>query len=45
VSFFVTPNIYVKPQFDLHWVHNFFQFGSNLVPQYGVSVGYRFGEN
>ena len=45
VSLFVTPNIYVKPQFDLHWVHNFFQFGSNLVPQYGVSVGYRFGEN
>jgi hypothetical protein len=45
VSFFVTPNIYVKPQFDLHWVHNFFQFGSNYVPQYGVSVGYRFGEN
>ena len=43
VSFFVTPNVYVRPQFDLHWVHNFFQFGTNWVPQYGVSVGYRFG--
>ena len=45
VSFFVTPNVYVRPQFDLHWVHNFFQFGTNWVPQYGVSVGYRFGSD
>ena len=44
VSFFVTNNIYVRPQFDLHWVRNFSQFNSNLVPQYGVSVGYRFGD-
>jgi len=44
VSFFVTPRVYVRPQFDLHWVRNFTQFNSNWVPQYGVSVGYRFGE-
>ncbi|MCX6633401.1 MAG: outer membrane beta-barrel protein [Candidatus Solibacter sp.] len=43
VSFFVTPHVYVRPQFDLHWVHNFVEFGSGLVPRYGVSVGYRFG--
>ena len=45
VSFFVTPNVYVRPQFDIHWVHNFFQFGTNWVPQYGVSVGYSFGSD
>lgn len=43
VSFFVTPHVYVRPQFDIHWVHNFYDFGTNWVPQYGVSVGYRFG--
>ncbi len=45
VSFFVTDNIYVRPQFDLHYVNNFTdQFNSNWVPQYGVQVGYRFGD-
>jgi hypothetical protein len=45
VSFFLTSKIYVRPQFDLHWVNNFSQFNSNFVPQYGVAVGYRFGDN
>jgi Outer membrane protein beta-barrel domain len=45
VSFFLTSKVYVRPQFDLHWVNNFTQFNSNFVPQYGVSVGYRFGDN
>jgi opacity protein-like surface antigen len=44
VSFFVTDNIYVRPQSDLHYVNNFTQFNSNWVPQYGVMVGYRFGD-
>ena len=45
VALFVTSNIYVRPQFDLHWVHNYNQlFNSNWVPQYGVQVGYRFGD-
>jgi hypothetical protein len=30
---------------DVHWVNNFFQFGSGWVPQYSVAVGYRFGEH
>ncbi len=46
VAFFVTPHVYVRPQFDIHWVHNFTDyFGTNWVPQYGVSVGYRFGSD
>jgi hypothetical protein len=44
VRLYVTGHLYVKPQVDLHLVNNFFQFGSNLMPQYGVSVGYTFGE-
>lgn len=44
VKFFLTNSLYVEPKFDVHYVHNFFQFGTNWVPQYGVNVGYRFGE-
>jgi hypothetical protein len=45
VSVFVTNNIYVRPQFDIHYVPNLTdQFNSNWVPQYGVMVGYRFGD-
>jgi len=44
VKFFVTPSVYVEPRFDLRYVHNFTQFGTNWVPQYGVNIGYRFGE-
>jgi hypothetical protein len=43
VRFYVTRSIFVRPQFDLHWVHNFFQFSSNFVPEYGVSMGYTLG--
>lgn len=43
VRIFATDHVFIRPQFDAHWVHNLFQFGSNWVPQYGVSVGYEFG--
>jgi hypothetical protein len=44
LKFYVKGNIFVKPQFDLHYVFNFKdQFGRNLVPQYSGSVGYTFG--
>jgi hypothetical protein len=41
---YVTDHIFVRPEVDAHWVNNFSQFGSNWVPQYGVSVGYTLGE-
>jgi outer membrane protein W len=44
VRFYVTPHLFVRPQVDAHYVNNFFQFGSNWVPEYGASVGWRFGE-
>ena len=44
VKIYVKPNIFIKPQFDLHWVHNLNQdYGRNTVPQYTVSIGYTFG--
>lgn len=39
-------NVFIKPQFDLHWARNLNQqFGRNLVPQYTISMGYSFGEH
>jgi hypothetical protein len=43
VRFYVTPKIFVRPEIDAHWVKNLFQFQSDFVPEYGVSVGYSFG--
>jgi outer membrane protein W len=44
VAFYATDHIFIRPQVDAHWINNFYQFGSNWVPEYSVSVGYRFGE-
>lgn len=41
--FYVTDHIFVRPAVEAHWVNDFFQFGSNWVPQYSVGVGYSFG--
>lgn len=41
--FYATPHIFFRPAVDAHWVNNFFQFGSNWVPEYTMSVGYSFG--
>jgi hypothetical protein len=43
INFFVKGGIFVRPQVDLRYVNNFFQFGSNWVPEYGGVVGYSFG--
>lgn len=45
VRFYVKGGIFIRPQIDGHWVDNFFQFGSNWVPEYSMSVGYTFGRN
>jgi hypothetical protein len=44
VRFYATQHVFVRPQFDLRWVNDFQQYGSNWVPQYSVAVGYQFGE-
>lgn len=45
VKLYVKPSLFIKPQFDIHYVtHLTDQFGRNWVPEYTVSVGYTFGE-
>jgi hypothetical protein len=43
VQFYVTEHVFVRPQFDVHYVHNFIQFGRNLVTEETVWLGYSFG--
>jgi len=40
---YLTPHIFLRPAVDAHWVNNFFQFGSNWVPEYTMGLGYSFG--
>jgi hypothetical protein len=45
VKLYITSKIFIKPQFDFHYVpHLTDQFGRDWVPQYTASVGYTFGE-
>jgi hypothetical protein len=46
VKLYVKGNIFIKPQFDIHYVTNLTdQFGRNWVPQVTASVGYSFGQH
>lgn len=45
VSFYVTHHVFIRPQVDARYVNNFFQFGSNWVPEYTASVGWSFGSH
>jgi hypothetical protein len=47
LSIFVTEHIFIRPQFDLHYVPNLTNqpgFGSNAVPEGTVWLGYNFGD-
>jgi hypothetical protein len=44
VQIYLTDHVYVRPQFDLHYVPNFIQFGTNLVKQEMVWIGYTIGD-
>jgi opacity protein-like surface antigen len=44
VSLYVTSHIFIRPQFDFHYVPGLNnQFGSNMVPQGTIWVGYAMG--
>jgi len=45
LAVFVTDHLFLQPKLEVHYVRDFFQFGTNWVPQYGINVGYRFGES
>jgi opacity protein-like surface antigen len=45
VQLFVTDHIFIRPQFDLHYIPHFTdQFGTNVVPGATVWIGYSFGD-
>ncbi|MGD0497092.1 MAG: hypothetical protein ABSC23_01515 [Bryobacteraceae bacterium] len=44
VQLYVSGNFFIRPQFDIHYVPNFIQFGSNLVTSESVWVGYTLGD-
>ena len=43
LAIYVKGGIFVRPQVDVRYVRNFFQFGSNWSPAYSVAIGYTFG--
>ena len=44
VKLYVKGNIFIRPQIDLHYMTSYPEFGSKLVPQYTIAIGYTFGE-
>jgi hypothetical protein len=45
VQLFVTDHMFIRPQFDLHYIPHFTdQFGTNVVPSAMVWIGYSFGD-
>lgn len=45
VQLFLTEHIFIRPQFDLHYIPNFTdQFGSNIAPSGTIWLGYSFGD-
>ncbi|HXP82012.1 MAG TPA: outer membrane beta-barrel protein [Verrucomicrobiae bacterium] len=44
VKLYVKSDIFIKPQFDIHYVPNLTdQYGRNTVPEFTISIGYTFG--
>jgi hypothetical protein len=46
VKLYVKSDIFIKPQFDVHYVPNLTdQYGRNVVPEVTISIGYTFGRS
>jgi hypothetical protein len=44
VQIYVTDHVFIRPEFDVHYVHNLTQFGSNIVTSETVWLGYSWGD-
>jgi hypothetical protein len=44
IQAYVTEHVFIRPQFDLHYVHNFTQYGENAVPGVMIWIGYTLGD-
>jgi hypothetical protein len=42
-QYYISGNIFIRPEFDIHYVPNFIQFGSNVATSESVWIGYSFG--
>lgn len=42
-QYYFSGNFFLRPEFDIHYVPNYIQFGSNLVTSECVWIGYSFG--
>ena len=45
VRYYVTDHVFVRPSIDGHYVANLFQFGSNIVPEFSLGIGYSFSRD
>jgi hypothetical protein len=45
LDIYIKNGFFFRPQVDGRWVNNFFQFGSDWVPQYTAAIGYTFGRS
>ena len=43
VQIYLTDHMFLRPQFDVHYVHNLSEFGRNVVTEETVWLGYTFG--
>jgi len=43
VQIYLTDHVFLRPQFDVHYVPNFVQYGRNVVTSETVWLGYTFG--
>jgi Outer membrane protein beta-barrel domain len=44
VQIYLTDHVFIRPQFDVHYVRNLTQFGSNVVTSETVWLGYDWGD-
>jgi hypothetical protein len=44
VQIYLTDHVYVRPQIDVHYVHNLSQFGRNAITEEMVWLGYSWGD-
>jgi hypothetical protein len=45
LQIYVSGGFFVRPEVRIHYVNNFSQFGSNIVPEYMAWIGYNWGGN
>jgi hypothetical protein len=40
VRYYLYKSLFIRPQVDVRWVHNFAYFGRSVVPEFTVAIGY-----